>query len=336
MIKLTHKKKKVEIPDKWDDLSPQQFVMVVKFALMVQAGEIDMLDFRRLILRLLTGYKAPRRFTYWKHREDIESNLLNLAMMLKFPIVPVYTNPELLEVFTSDLRQILKTSFPFDIYEADYCRQLDMVGGDLKWRPEINHDFVRNMLPVINCGFKNYYGPVFNLVENGSFETDITTAEYFDALDELQMYESSKNENYLHRFIATLYRPVREEGYCAAKTSKLASKLAKIDNDTKNALLELWLWYSKVIQQHHLYSVFFIKGEQQNNGNPLGLSATLFALSTDGFGSRDEIRSWPLTEFFNSLYYRLHTAVNQLRREGIDEFKISKELQLDLETLNKL
>lgn len=336
MIKIAHNKKTVEIPNKWQELTPQQFVMVVKFALMAQVGEIDMLDLRRLVLRLLTGYKAPRRFTFWKDKENIESNLFNLAMMLKFPMVPVYTNPELLEVFSSDLREILKTSFPFDIYEVDYCQQLEMVGDELKWKPEINLDFGRNPLPVINARRKNYYGPTFAIVENGSFETDITTGEYFDAIDELQMYDSTKSEAYLNRFIATLYRPNRETAYSPAHTANLSAKLAGIDGDTKQALVLLWAWYSKVIQQHHLYSLFFSGGKSQNNGNPLGLSATLFALSTDGYGSREEIRRWPVTEFFNSLYYRLSSTVDQLRRQGLDDIKISKELELDLETLSKI
>ena len=335
MIKLKNKSKILSIPDQWNELNPVQFVQVLQLCNRVVSGELDMLDFRLFLFKLLTNYK-PARFTMPRHKEQIESNIFNLAMMLKFPIVPQYDNPELLEVLTGDLREKLKTCFPFDVYEVDYLQQLEMIADQLNWRPVLNIDFGRNLLPVITAGKLEFYGPVFSMLENGSFETNITVGEYFDALGELQLFDSSNNELYLNRFVGTIYRRNRASAYDPEHTAAALPYMAKVAPEVKQALVLLWAWYSKVIQQHHLYSVFFMGGDETNSGNPLGLSATLFALSSDGYGTRDEIRRWPVTDFFNSLYYRLSSTVDQLRRQGLDDIKISKELELSLSTLEKL
>src|SRR5574344_1180038 len=96
-------------------------------------------------------------------------------------------------------------------------------------------------------------------------------------------------------------------------------------------------YFAKKIASHHLHSLFFT-GEKtdENNSNPIGLNATVFAISADGLGSRDEILNWPLPVFYNSMYYRLSKAVEAMRKSGLDDGKINRETGISLETLEKL
>lgn len=334
MIKLINKKKTVAIPNSWDELTPDQFMGVLRLCNEVMTGAIDMLDFRLKLFKFLTNYK-PGLFTMPKHREQIESNIFNLAMMLKFPLHPVYENPELLEVFTTDLREALQTSFPFDIYEPDHLQQLEMLGDNLKWSPMLNLDFGRNLLPTIEVDGIVLHGPQFDTVAD-SFDTDLRTGEYIDAMDWSMLYESTKNEAHLNKFIATLYRPSREI-YNPSEVTAIAEKLNKLSPETKSAIMLMFGFFAKQIASHHLYSLFFT-GEKtdENNSNPIGLNATVFAISSDGLGSRDEILNWPLPVFYNSMYYRLSKAVEAMRKSGLDDAKINRETGISFETLEKL
>lgn len=335
MIRLNHKNKQATVPNKWDELTPSQFVATLALCTQVLEDKLDLLDFRLHLLKCLTGYK-PARLTTPRHREQIENNLFTLAMLLRFPLKPAYLTPEYLEVFSPDLQADLKYLFPFEIYNPDQMQQLEMVGDQLKWVPALNLNFGRNLLPQVELKWGVLHGPIFDMVGN-TFDTDLRTGEYIDAMDWSMLYQSTKDEEHLNKFIATIYRPCRNY-YNPNETADIAKIVSEqMDANTKNAIVLVFAYFAEKIAEHPLYSLFFSQEKStENNTNPIGLKATVFAICADGLGTRDEIMDWPLPEFYNSMYYRLSKSVEAMRRNGIDDSKINKETGISLDTLEKI
>jgi len=100
-----HNKKVLQLPDCWDDLTPQQYIFTVKQLLLLQAQYIDPSDFRMRLMKHYTGYK-PSRKSYWRNKENpgeitrevIAYNLVQLADMITFP----FQNDKLSLYFTTN------------------------------------------------------------------------------------------------------------------------------------------------------------------------------------------------------------------------------------------
>lgn len=339
---LKNGNKTFKLKTQWYELSSAEFVECISLYKLLSKGDIDLLDFRLQLLKVLTNYKRPNKwilFLRWITRtqldaENIDSNLFLLSNLLTFPVRPVY-DTEALEILSPAVRKELETKFPFEIDNPDYEAEIKMIQESLNVKFELNYTFTRNLTPFLRIDNTTFNGPVFNVDNDGVLHTDLCVDEFSDAEAFLQIWYATQKDEHLNAFVAMLYRLDRST-YSTAYNQFNAQKIAAVSLNEKQSIVHVFEYFKKYFLNHAMYGMLF-----SSDGNSVGKFSTgweevVQSLANDGQGSQKEIGRWEITSFFNAQFNRLKSQVQSLRQSDWDDGKISRELNIDLEKIEKL
>ncbi len=73
----------VEIKSKWEELTPKEYLFVVKLVILSNTGKIDVDEFRQMYLMYITNYKPSTRLDQ-EQQEEVDSNLYLLSQQIDF------------------------------------------------------------------------------------------------------------------------------------------------------------------------------------------------------------------------------------------------------------
>lgn len=331
-------KQQLQIPDRWYDLTPEQYLGVVNLLNQLTSGASTLFRFRLRLLQLLTGYnRSKKRFTT-DQAEIINNNLAILADMLTFPIVPQYKNPDYLEVLSPSLQKKLKTTFPQEINEPEYIQEIAMIADKLETSISINLDFRCNPLPYITVGDNQWYGPDFTVDNNRVVQTDIIAMEFIDASEFAELYYATEEENYLDNLVSVFYRENREK-YSTHGSMRKAKYIKPLPHKVKYGVLLFFQSVVHYISTHPQYGLLYRKAENNETGKAkldLGSGNVIAQLTKDGFGTREEIEHLPLGDYFTLLLKQIVDAVLSMRDANIKDHEIARKLGLLIETVQKI
>jgi hypothetical protein len=324
---------KVTIPDSWDELNRDQYVAVAGCLLRLVEGKTDLIDFRLNLLQSLTGYERSRKRFTARDQEQINENLFMLAERLRFPIRPRYENQEVLEVLSESLRQKLKTHFPFEIFDVEFAGELQMVERLLKYSAAINFTMHRNPLTMIKLGGIVLYGPYLNIDANNLATTDLMAGEFVDAYEYYSLYQQTLQAEYLDRLCLTLYRTDRK----IYDSVQVAS--ANESGMSRNIKYGVFLFFQNLMEylvNSPAYAMLFNRKTDKGGEISIGMVGTIFSLSQEGYGSKEEISGWNLADYLNAMLKQLIDAVKQMRGFNKTDTEIAKEFGLPIETIRKI
>lgn len=338
MIELNFKKRwfgkgVLRIPDCWEDLTPQQYIDVIALAEAAVSGNYPIMTFRLLLLQNLTGYERSKKRMNPEYAETINSNLIILANMLKFPLKPHYTNEEYLEVLSIEVQELVRENFIYDLVEAWYQPEINLIRERISFVPQIRLNMKTNPLPQIRTGKKIYHGPHIRVDSNGIAETDIVAQEWLDAIEMHDAYEKFKTHDYLAGMVAVLYRPVRAN-YRSSEVIERRDEFMTVPTSTLRAVIYVVANLFNYILSHPAYSTLFT-GSEQKTKISTGYSVIISALSREGYGPPSEIQQKNLFEYLDILVDSMSNAIKMLRENKVSDFDISKKLKLPVETVIK-
>lgn len=328
----------IAIADRWADLSREEYISVVSLLHELTTGKSTLLRFRLRLLQVLTGYKRSKKRFNDDQAEIINNNLVILADMLTFPLIPNYQNPEYLEVLSPALQKKLKTTFPQEIYEAEYIYEIAMIAHKLECSISINLDFRCNPLPYINIDENMWYGPDFSVDKNRVVQTDMIALEFIDASEFAELYYATKDENYLDNLVSVLYRQKREN-YSTHRSMRNAKYIKQLPYAEKFGVILFFQSVVYYLSTHPQYGILYRKPENNESGKAkidLGSGDVIAQLTKDGFGTREEIENLPLGDYFTLLLKQIIDAVKNMRNAEIKEHEIAQRLGISIETVQKI
>ena len=288
---------------------------------------------------MLTGYKRRKKRS--KHADQINENLYLISEQLNFAVLPDVGPPEVLEFFSPELRQLLETRFPWEIYEPEHVAQMRTVQHMMTVSFKINFNLEKNPLPVIRKGDVLYKGPVFS-TENGDLETNLKAGPYLDAAEYFNAYAETKNEKYLERFFTTLYTATSQPFVPLTEVDeerqrRRVSVNAPIFEESKDALVMLFVYIQQTFATDPVFSILFQKNETTGTGKlHLGSDEAIGALVEAGYGNHNEVADLDVRTFFNYQILFIRKNVEQLRSMKKSPGEISKLLNLPVTTIQKL
>jgi hypothetical protein len=341
MIRITGKSGvALNIPDSWDELTRDQYVAVAGNVLNLVEGKMDLIDFRLNLLQSLTGYERSRKRYNAIEQEQINENLFMLAERLRFPIRPKYETPEVLEVLSEGLREKLKTHFPFEIFDKKYTDELKMVENLLKYSAAINFTMHRELLDVIELPADEFsskktllWGPSIDIDPNGLVATDLVAGEFVDAYEYYGLYQRTLSPDYLDKLCLTLFRTDRKV-YDSVKVA-LAKKFA-VNRNIKYGVFLFFQNLMEYLVNSPVYGMLFNRKTEKSGEISIGMVGTIYSLSQEGYGSKEEISQWNLSDYMNAMLKQLIDAVKQLRGFSKTDLEIAKEFGLPIETIRKI
>jgi len=328
----------INIPDKWAELSPVQYIGVCGVIAQVQSGKLSFFDARLRLLEVLTGYKRSRKRYNESDQQQINDNLHILASMIRFVFKPQYTDPEILDVLSPELRKRLTTHFPFEIGEPHEVAQLKMVGNLLKYRISINLDIDRNHIPTIHHATGMYYGPLWNIDNNNILTTDILADEYIDALDYYKLYHQTNDIKYMHGLMAALYRKDRAT-YNSVEVQKTAQTTLTINAGILTGVYFFFQSIQEYLMERSAWSILFNKSEAtepKSEKISLGMVEHLYSLSKEGYGGREQLGLLNIKDLLNLMFKQLKDTVNTLRGYKMKTHEIAQNLNMSIETIQML
>lgn len=330
----------------WEELSPDQFIKTVALTNRFFADGFNIDEFRLQLLQILTGYvRTKKRATRNPKPETIETineNLFLISEQLTFPIRPKCEPDEVLEFFSPELRELLKTRFPWEIYEPEMVAQLNMMAKRLKVEYDLNVNLGKNPIPYIRIGETLLKGPVFN-TSDGDLDTDMKTGMYLDAQEYFTAYTETRKEKYLDLMIMALYFPVDDDidpRHCELRGTKQEAIPDFTDPATKEAILLIFMYIQQMLVTDQVFSILFCTDTTcrvpTTNKLSLGPDEAIGQLIEAGYGTHESILNLDIRTFFNFQILMIKKNVNLLRSYDKKPGEIARELNLPIETIQKL
>lgn len=357
----------------WEELSSDQFVKTVALTNRFFAGGFNLDEYRLQLLGILTGYKRNPRLRQAQATplrssnrrplsgsvsakqsnrqskgvlspeaaEQINENLFLISEQLTFPIRPKCGPDEVLEFFSPELRELLKTRFPWEIYDFEMVDQLNAMATRLKVEYDLNFNLGKNPIPYIGIGETLLKGPVFNTAD-GDLDTDLKAGMYLDAQEYFTAYTETRKEKYLDLMIMALYFPCDDDVVETHGRASLRETPDFTQKATKDAILLIFLYIQTTLVNDPVFSILFnapvpesVEG-RHNTKLSLGPDEAIGQLIEAGYGTHESILNLDVRTFFNFQIMMIKKNVNLLRSYDKKPGEIAKELNLPIETIQKL
>ena len=264
--------KKYQYPNQWEELSPEQYLMLVMLLLEFMQGNISAQEVR-LAYFLNVSDIRPKAVTK-RNRERFNENLFRITRTMNFMFRYEYPDGALDEL-DPKLREALIKTLPGDLpdhVELQYVKKL-------KRQTLPDFVFAKNLLPEIKIAGKTYPGYCFELHDE-IIHTTLTAEQYVNTNLLYGKYIDTRNPSYLDTLVATLYCPKESDAISFAKTISL------IDNITKQAVFICFQAIQTFLATRTKYAMLWNrKPADKNDKFSLGLSDSIYSLSSAGYGS---------------------------------------------------
>jgi hypothetical protein len=315
--------KKYNYPNEWEELNPEQYLMLVRLLLEFMNGKLSPQEVR--IAYFLNIAKINPRMILKRNRERFHENIYRITRTLNFMFKYQYPEGSLSEV-SPELQAQLEKILPSDLPETPEIRYV-------KKLKRITHpDFVfsKNLVPEIKVNGKKYKGYIFEL-KGEIFHTTLTAEQYVNANLLYGKYIELRDIVYLDMMAATLYCPDRNDCIEFAKT------LEKTDIATKQAVFICFQAIQTFLATRTKYAILWNrKPTKENNKFSLGLSDSIYSLSSAGYGSLNEVEKMDIISFFDLMLKNIIDSVKTLKDMGLKKSEIVEKTGLSFSQLNKI
>lgn len=343
MIIVNSSKGKVAIPNAWDELSPEQYLNVVRLIYnnpITGTSLVPMVEFRIKLLEMLTGYRRSNKKYTIEQIDEINSLLSILALKLTFVYKPVYKTPEIFGVMSAETAQAIRENFPYDLIGTEHEAEVIRLQQMLTWYPTINYNMKHNPIPTLTIKPRNWWnrsklvgGPIFDIDEMGVVFTSITAEEYIDAQEYYQLFNSTHKKEYLIRLCSVFYRDYAGQ-YNTLKSSRMDLSLHV---DFALGFYHFFQNIQEYFFNHPVYGLLY-QGTKTRTSEKISLGniESLYNASTKGYGNIDQMKNFNVIDYMNLLVKDIKDAVNHMRAFDKKDFQIAKDMSLPLETIKKL
>lgn len=317
-ICLSYKGKEFAVPNRWDALTPETYLRLVRNFLKVEKGELSVGELR---IRLLCD------IMHWNLRkireEEQVANLIVLSEQLTFLFKIQYpdNNAALDGLSDDDYRKAVRTDpFLLDIPAASYLKTLD-------YRYRLDLCFFAQLLPAVTVGKNIYTGYVARL-KNDAITCTLTALQYIEARELLGKQES------LPLMAAILYTP--DGCYDSNRAHELADEFAQLDNVTLHAIKMNFEAINNFLFTRTSFSLLakFEKGKAHSITTDF--TDALYDLSADGLGNVHEVEQMNILTYLRILRKKTIDSVRQLHGMKMDVGKIANEVGLPIDIITKI
>lgn len=305
MIRINGK----QYPDRWEELTPEQYVAVVAAICTFQNGGCGFSGFRRAVTEAVIGPIPAEPANC-----ILCENIFRISERLTFPYRYEYDDPRYAGL-SEDVKRLLEKQLPEDLDMTD--PQIRIAASfRMSVRPDL--DFHRQMLPVLPSA-PELKGYTFEVCDSLA-RTDMTAGQYVaaNALLDVLLSGGDYFDEALNTLAATLYKG---EG----------SNVAKLPFAEKMAVMFNYIAVTEFIARLQKYDLIFNRtaaGDNRKRRSPLGGEATLYTLVEKGYGDLATVEGMNLFAYLDVLLKQTIDCILQLKAIKKKPAEIAGELNL--------
>ncbi|MDA3824132.1 MAG: hypothetical protein PF450_16180 [Bacteroidales bacterium] len=303
MLDLYLKKKKYSFPNKWEELSPEQYIYLTGLLRSYQLGLLTAEDVRIMYFLKVAGL-MPRRFRKAEKEALFSENVYRAAVQLNFFFKYVYTDQKAFGKLDSDLRQRLTKNDPNDLPDEPSIR----AARKMKRYIEVNAVFAHNLIPSLpKTNLKGYRFEV----KKEFLDTSFTAAQYVDAYSVFEVWSKKNDEESLNLMCAILYQ---DENYSSERAHKLVPNVCHVSYQVKFAVMLNFMAIHLFLAHNTKYNILFGGSGSDKTGKiSLGFHDSIYSLIKAGYGKVEDMN---LNKFLDLMLKELIDGVKALH--GMD------------------
>lgn len=326
MLKLKFNKNTYQVPDRWEELSQNQFLQTLEAVTNLFNGKIDLFQFRIMMALIVTGLK-PRRIRSTEKEMLMSENLYRIGSEITFPLVVKYKNRKAFSRMKKAVREKLGRYLPEEITE-----DLPEKRWGEKAEKKVEPDFVfaANLVPEIRVRRKKLQGFTFHL-DGNMLVTSLTAGQYIEAQSAWAEAAQTGDSSMLRLMAAVLYSPGK---YKSADVLALSRLLAGVSLQVLNAVFVNFQAIQEFISTGTKYSLLYKDSGQKMSKNAVtGLESAAYSLIRSGVKKPERMN---LMKFLDLLYNDVVTSVTELHRQEMPLDKISEKTGLSISKINQV
>ncbi len=322
MLEIAFNNHAYRIPDRWEELTPQQFIHLVGLLRGFTRGELSTETVRALFFLDAAGLKL-KRIHNQEQVDRFAENVYRIADQLNFMFRIEYENKKAFSAFSEGTRKVLYRILPEEL--ADDSAEI-RAARKLKKHRVIDAVVGKNLIPEVPLRRNTIRGYTFDQTGN-LLQFDLTAGDFIDACTVYDQFSETGDPVYLDLITAALY------GNPPIET------IRKIDPDTKAAILFNFQSNLLFLQENTDYAVLWWTQPEKSKKkatNRLGFSDSLYTIAKAGYGDLQGLKELPVIDFLNLLIKELRDAVLALKESKKNNAEIAEATHLTLAQVNFL
>ncbi|WP_289054168.1 hypothetical protein [Carboxylicivirga marina] len=318
MIELELKGTAYYLPERWEELTPEQFLFLLDLLDDYAQGKREARAVGINFAMHVLGIKKPVALTR-KQRQQYYENLGWLGEMASFWWKVVYVNPELLESIDPELREKLRIILPEDMPDTPEVRVLRRAKKYL----EPDFSYTCNLLPSIKAGNIKYTGYRFGM-DAGLLSSDLVAGQFADAMTVAGQYGATRQPELLNHLCSILYRKFGQLSYEPVQAHANAHVFSKVSERIKQAVYLNFIGIREYLTMRTHYAVLFKRetGEQKTPTITVGFNDNLYSLAKSGYGDAEKLKQFNLFTFYDLMLKELIDAIKQMKQMDMEVDRI--------------
>lgn len=319
MLILRFATRSYQLPDRWEELSSDQFIHLVGLLTAYSTGELTA-DMVRTLYFLEVAGIHKRKVRSAQQAETFSENVYRISRNLNFMFQVVYDNNQAIRSMSDEFRGLLERWLPEDLEGNEPELR---VARKLKKNVEIDCTFAKNLVPFLKIRKRRYPGYRMDLTGE-VLNTDLPAGDFIDASTLHDQYMKSGSGQILDQLVARLYK--LPEGAAAG-----------IPMETKTAILFNFRAILLFLTHRTQYGILWKSGStNQDEKISIGFVDSLYSLAKAGYGDTTRLKTVSLVEFLDLLLKEVIDTVKSLRDMKMDLVKISEVTKLSINQINSI
>lgn len=334
-MKEIHLKDKIyHLPQRWDELTTDQFTFLLDLLNEYTQGQLEARSVGINFGMYVLGIKKPRMMTPRQETQFYE-NLAWLGERATFWWKVVYQNPDALNNIDSELRKQLKNTLPEELPDTPEVRVLRR---EKKWL-EPDFIFSSNIIPFLEPSLKSnpkhlrYRGYRFS-IEDDLLSTNLTAGQFSNAITIAGQYGSTKNPALLNLLCAILYYRYDQVDYSFEKSKTLAPAFKEVPEHIKQAVYINFMGIKEFLTTRTKFAILFRSSNEKTPEISVGFNNTIYTLAKSGYGDAEQLMQFNLVTFMDLMLKELIDAVKSMKEMEMELDKILSATGLSLAQLN--
>ena len=318
-IELVYYNNVYTIPNRWEGMASKHYLHLVADLLRMAAGELSAGEVRINYLCDIMNWDK-RKF----RSEDQMANLIAISEQLTFLFQINYPdNNEILSDLDPDTYELCRRTDPFRLHHP-----LARVLRKTNYSYVVDLCFCTQLLPYIKIK-NNIYHAYRISTDFGMLTCSLSALQYIEAVELIE-----HGEDALPLMAAILYYPDRE--YSSQGAHRLSKEFSTLSPHILTAVSFNFQAFNNYILNKTHFSILskFKHGKQRIITTDA--SDALYDLSKDGLGNSKQIERMNLLTYLKVLRKKTIDAVKDLNAIGWDKLKISNEVGLPIDIINKI
>ena len=314
-IVIAHGAKAGTIPNRWDRLTPTQFLDLHKLLDLFSKGAISAGVVKAAFVCLAMGWKMERI-----KGKEAYNNLVTLGDRVTF-IFKIEYPDDVFEAFDeSEIRPFLRRD-PSNSTAAvaRYLAKTD-------YRFVVDACFCAQMVPAVKIGKRTFKAYTINTDFN-QLSTSLTTAQYLDVMSLSKGYKDQ-----LPLMAAILYLPGR---YDSERAHDLAKVFASLPETTLSAIAFNFTAFINYLFTKTEFKIL-TAGKKSSSPISIGPSESMYNLTVDGYGDLEEVKQMKLIDFLTICLKKTIDAVKSMSHAKMKITDIASETGFSIHLINEI